>query len=346
MHTLYPSKSLSQNQPEYQMKKALVLSGGSVRGAFQVGAVAEVLKTFQPDYIYGVSVGALNGAFLTDAAAKPQFQSGTTLRWKEIGEALIEFWMKNVTQPSDLVKERSLVNILVSEVFTKNFNGLTSTKPLIDLLKRTLDINRMRASPVLLKTGYTDIETGIYADGEPQQPDFIGYLLASAHLPIIMPLIEVKGRWLTDGGLVHVSPLESALKDRNTRDITEIVCISCQADRLPTNIFKTGSLLTMIEWSMEIMNREIVNNDLRTMGDVNTQIASGTRITPAGKTEREIAITNIRPLNDVPIDIRTFTSAQIAELIQNGRDAAQKVMPNHKIIFNNNLPMFAGIIEE
>jgi NTE family protein len=53
------------------MKRALVLSGGGAKGAFQLGAVRyieSVVKTENPGYnfdiIAGVSVGSLNGVML------------------------------------------------------------------------------------------------------------------------------------------------------------------------------------------------------------------------------------------------------------------------------------------
>ncbi|WP_310590414.1 patatin-like phospholipase family protein [Dyadobacter sp. NIV53] len=47
--------------------KALVLGGGSMKGAFQVGVIQAVLENgFEPEMIYGISVGALNATFLTN----------------------------------------------------------------------------------------------------------------------------------------------------------------------------------------------------------------------------------------------------------------------------------------
>ncbi|MDE3056952.1 MAG: patatin-like phospholipase family protein [Bacteroidota bacterium] len=52
-------------------KNALVLGGGSVKGSSQAGVISEILnKGFVPDASYGVSVGALNGAFLAAEAGK------------------------------------------------------------------------------------------------------------------------------------------------------------------------------------------------------------------------------------------------------------------------------------
>ena len=52
-------------------KRALVLSGGSIKGAFQAGAIQQVLNEgFQPDIIHGISVGSLNGSFLVNETGK------------------------------------------------------------------------------------------------------------------------------------------------------------------------------------------------------------------------------------------------------------------------------------
>jgi NTE family protein len=51
--------------------KALVLGGGSMKGAFQVGVIQAVLENgFQPEMIYGISVGALNATFLANEAGR------------------------------------------------------------------------------------------------------------------------------------------------------------------------------------------------------------------------------------------------------------------------------------
>ena len=51
------------------MKRALVLSGGGAKGAFQMGAI-EYIQQEQPSYfdfeiVAGISVGSLNGVMLS-----------------------------------------------------------------------------------------------------------------------------------------------------------------------------------------------------------------------------------------------------------------------------------------
>jgi predicted acylesterase/phospholipase RssA len=50
-------------------KKALVLSGGGMFGAWQAGAWRVLAKRFQPDLIVGASVGSLNGYAIASGAS-------------------------------------------------------------------------------------------------------------------------------------------------------------------------------------------------------------------------------------------------------------------------------------
>lgn len=74
------------------MKKAFVLSGGSIKGAFQADALADLLtsKTFIPDAIYGTSVGSLNGALIADRAGR-YVNAGNEVDWVSIGNELQNF---------------------------------------------------------------------------------------------------------------------------------------------------------------------------------------------------------------------------------------------------------------
>ena len=56
------------------MTRALVLSGGGARGAFQVGMLEELVFQRKLDFqvLRGVSVGALNAAFLAQAPKSPK----------------------------------------------------------------------------------------------------------------------------------------------------------------------------------------------------------------------------------------------------------------------------------
>jgi len=48
--------------------RALVLSGGSIKGAYEAGAILSIVEAgFYPDAVLGISTGALSAAFLVNA---------------------------------------------------------------------------------------------------------------------------------------------------------------------------------------------------------------------------------------------------------------------------------------
>src|SRR5438046_2192955 len=80
-------------------KRALVLSGGGIKGAFQAGAIAEVLSSgFQPAILVGTSIGALNAAFLADRAGS-SYLVNRHVDWRKLGESLEKFWRDRITGP-------------------------------------------------------------------------------------------------------------------------------------------------------------------------------------------------------------------------------------------------------
>ena len=72
------------------MRRALVLAGGGARGAFQVGMLEELVINQEIDFdiIRGVSVGALNAAFLAQAST----QGNSLQNLKDAVGKLRELW--------------------------------------------------------------------------------------------------------------------------------------------------------------------------------------------------------------------------------------------------------------
>ena len=72
-------------------KTAWVLSGGGSLGAVQVGMLAELIaEGVRPDFIVGVSAGALNGAFLAHNPCADTVTRMATL-WSEITTRSLRF---------------------------------------------------------------------------------------------------------------------------------------------------------------------------------------------------------------------------------------------------------------
>ncbi len=313
-----------------QIKRALVLSGGSVKGAFQAGAIKAVLEAgFVPDLIYGISVGALNGAFLCAEAGKASLSTAPA-SWPNIGRSLVDFWKENIRRPADIVDTRWLPTIFMDVMFD-SYNGLVDTSPLARLIQKNIPLESLQASPVGLQIGTTNLLDGTLVLVDKASPDFNSYLLASASIPIVMPLTYVGGQPLADGGVREIAPLSPAIKS----GASEICAITCQPERMAGSRFDTKNLVQLIERTFDVMTNAIVDQDLAVARFVNGIVRqtrdSGTGLSTVSE-YREIGILSIRP--DVPLEvgIMSFSTADISNLIESGYETAmEKLAETHNV---------------
>ena len=110
------------------MKKALILSGGGARGAYQAGVYKYLSEQkFIPDVICGTSVGALNA---------------TALGCGFTPEKLIELWRS--IQTGNVMHYSIWQNI--KDIFFRRFSPMVDTTPMKRLLKNELDFEKLRSS--------------------------------------------------------------------------------------------------------------------------------------------------------------------------------------------------------
>lgn len=310
-----------------KIKRALVIGGGSIKGAFEAGAIKVILDSgFKPDAIYGVSVGALNGAFLAD-----QMGRNPAPTWPEAGDALLDFWRDRVTSFGVLGKKRKFVLVIGKILFGK-FKGLLKMKKLKGLMYEVLDADNIAASPTPFYPGVVDLESGtfFYADPKKDKDQFIDYVIASTREPIIMALMPLDGKTLIDGGVRNISPLKSAI-DAGAK---EIITIAAQPEDLGAQAGKNyQDLLTLAGRTVGIMTNEIVNNDLNLASKINLACihygkkSTGFKIT-SGPLEgyKYVESTIIRPDQALGVDITDFTPADIQMMIDKGKARAEEAL--------------------
>jgi NTE family protein len=302
--------------------KALVLSGGSIKGAFQAGAIFKILnKSFKPDLITGISVGSLNATFLADAALKFPSDDENGFSWSILGQELYNFWEREVTSPNKLVRKRSAIELGVDLIFN-DFNGLTDNAPLENLLAKSVDFQAIRNNPkvnimvgaVNLGKGSIDYQNSTYAH-------FKSHLMASTGIPIIMPGQKLNGDFFLDGGIRDVAPLKAAIK----AGATEIVCIACQVkDLKPIDNFPSGKVMKYAERLMDVVVNELVNNDIEQALLYNELISEsqvkGVQLARlAGK--RFIDLKVVRPAEQLDVDIQDFSKSDIDRMLMQGYKA-------------------------
>lgn len=302
-------------------KTALVLSGGSIKGAFQAGAIQAIMESgFKPDFIYGISVGALNGSFVCSEAGK-QMKPKESLDWNLIAANLVKFWTDNIKQPSDVADQRNWTTIGWDAIWNK-FDGLVDTDPIQTLVKKNILIDNLYKSPIGLKVGAVNVvdSTIVYAD--PSYPGFMQYVLASSAIPMVMPIVNIGDQPFVDGGVMDVAPLKPAIES----GATDVIVIACQSKDLGGASFDTGNLLQLTDRVFDIMVNTIVNNDIEWADYFNQYLPNDGTTETQGPLAgyRRINIRTVRPPVPIQLDLQNFNSNDIQDLIKTGYQAAKE----------------------
>lgn len=300
------------------MKTAFVLSGGSVRGAFQVGVIQALIERgVTPDYVVGTSAGALNGALLCYFAGESYRQNGN-VDWNEVSAKMILFWTMNVTKPEDLSIRRRGVS-LIWQSARKRFKGLTDATPLRTLIDSTFpEAVNFQESPVDLEVCAVNFTSGKEVYASRTEFGFREYLKASSAIPVVMQEVMIGSETFFDGGLRELKPVRRALKRKG---VERVIVISCYPEELPVPSKKTtGNLMDLFERLMDIVLNEIMMNDIGKAKEINDYLNSaGEAITPAhliGK--RNVDVQLIQPRRSLNVPLSDFDSEDISRMIQNG----------------------------
>jgi NTE family protein len=221
---------------------ALVLQGGGALGAYQAGVYEALAETgIHPDWVAGVSVGAINGAII---AGNPPTSRISRLRefwmhvtagglWPHLGDASLRVANGDIAR--NIVNQMSAGFALASGA-----NGFFTARPVVpwlqpagtieatsfydtrDLkhtLERIVDFDRLNAGETRFSAGAVNVRTGnfVYFDTTTHaiRPE---HVMASGALPPGLPAIEIEGEHYWDGGLVSNTPLQWVVESQPRRD--------------------------------------------------------------------------------------------------------------------------------
>lgn len=179
--------------------RAVVMSGGGAKGAFQVGALDYLIHDLGLDFqvIAGISTGSLNAVVLSQASSFEEL--------KKAHEQLKELWF-GIRSDRDIYNNRFLGKLLV----LLNKNSMYDPKPLLEKLRRHVSLERIVASRKSLRIGAVSLESGDYREVDQNQPHLLEWTLASSSMPLFFPPVPVEGEHLVDGGVRSITPLEGA----------------------------------------------------------------------------------------------------------------------------------------
>jgi len=223
---------------------ALLLQGGGALGAYQAGVYEALDKAnIIPDWIGGISMGAINGAII--AGNKPS----------ERVRKLRDFW-ERITPASALLGQTSTFAPYISEwgEMARNFinqfsageaalkgvpgffaprmpppwfypSGSPSalsfytTDRLAETLEEFIDFDILNAGDIRYTTSAVNISSGNYTlfDGAEQRIK-TEHVMASAALPPGLPDVEIDGERYWDAGLISNTPLQWVMNEEYKKD--------------------------------------------------------------------------------------------------------------------------------
>jgi NTE family protein len=223
---------------------ALVLGGGGVRGAVEIGMVRALLEAgVVPDLVVGTSIGAINGAMI---AKDPTLG---------VIDTLLHAW----TSPeANAVYGDSLISQLSRLVKTKTH--LNSPRPLRELLERSLGADvRFEDLAVRLQVVAASIERA--AEHVFDSGPLIDAILASASVPGLLPPTKIGEEHYIDGGIVNSIPIEQAV----TAGARTIFVL--QIGRVETPLVAPTSAVDTARVAFEIARRHRFARDIATLPD-------------------------------------------------------------------------------
>lgn len=231
----------TRGRPDFECI-AFLLQGGGALGAYQAGAYEALAEAgLHPDWVAGISIGAINSAIIAGNAPE-----------ERVGK-LRTFWEGITANPAWALTGDPAARLAKGEAARRFFNQGSATAvlwqgapgffrprlpapgfhadgsveatswydtaPLLATLERLVDFDRLNAGPMRVSLGAVNVRSGnfVYFDSETHE---IGpeHVRASGALPPGFPAIEIEGQHYWDGGLVSNTPLQWVLQHGPRQD--------------------------------------------------------------------------------------------------------------------------------
>jgi NTE family protein len=255
----------------------LVLQGGGALGSYQAGVFEGLFESnIEPDWITGISIGALNTAIIAGNRPEDRLKS------------MKGFWHK-ICKTNSLPLNLSFLSPYINGLninFRKFVSAFSATRTIfegqngfftprrplplpfinsvspdeisyykINELKETLlefvNFDLINSKKIRVSVGAVNVKTGnfVYFDNtkEELKPE---HFMASGALPPGFPAVEINGEYYWDGGLVSNTPLTEILeaKEKKDRLIFQIDLWSARG-RLPENFYDVEERTKDIQYS-------------------------------------------------------------------------------------------------
>ncbi len=325
--------------------RALVLSGGGAKGAYEAGVITSLWQAQPFDIVVGTSIGAINAALTAQNNI-----SGLEAVWKGIAarnviqpqpsvahlEAFLDAFsdwqaLPPIAKASHIPRLTLLWMQVGSKTAFASMLGAMDETPIEVLLKQYADYNALRSTLIVTAT---DISTrtpiAFYAfvgAASPKLPGFrstvgvqtealsqlnyVDALEASAAIPgafnpVQMNLGSASPLFFVDGGVANNTPIAMAI----AAGADDVTVVFLEPNSSPAPSPPPRNLIDVVYACYAVMQQKMLETDFKLAGLTNAALATP-NMTPemlarlSGK--RKIGLSYVRPKSDLPISVLDFS---------------------------------------
>ena len=286
----------------YDKKVGLVLQGGGALGSYQAGVYEALADSgYRPDWVAGISVGAINAAIIAGNAPGHRVQSlrsfweaitAPTILWPPAPAGLPAEWQHRASALSALMfGQRGFFTPRPPQDWFSSDKCVSyyETSVLKRTLEQLVDFDRINdTKDMRLSVGAVNVRTGHFAYFDSEEitirPE---HIMASGALPPGFPPVEIDGEQYWDGGLLSNTPLQHMVDyyPRRSRLVFQVDLFPAHGC-VPTNLDEVHEREKDIRYSSRTM---MSTNSLREKHDVRHAINELHKLLPADLANTEQA---------------------------------------------------------
>ncbi|NLA33546.1 MAG: patatin-like phospholipase family protein [Tenericutes bacterium] len=225
------------------MKRAIVLSGGGSKGAYQIGFWKALKKlNIKYDIVTGSSVGALNGAFMTQ-----NVYYKTYYNWNK-GMDFSRLFGKDII--NDFTTNDGKKEFI--KVFGKDIlQGGMDSFGLENILKKYIKPEKIKKSNIdfgLITFNLTTMKPIEITKHEIKDEEIVDYLMASATCFPAFKIKDINGEKFIDGGYYDNLPINLAIK----MGATEVIAVDLRSISFKQEVKNKNIPITTIKPSKRL----------------------------------------------------------------------------------------------
>jgi NTE family protein len=246
-------------RPDQCHRLALVLQGGGALGAYQAGVYQALHEAgMEPDWVCGVSIGAINSAIIAGNPPERRLERLQTF-WDRITARKVwhytpdgdiyrkarnltsSFMTSTLGQPGFFKPHE--MNPWLSPAGARTATSYYDTTPLRETLLELVDFDLINSRRIHFAVGAVNVLTGnfLYFDNKKEviAPE---HVMASGALPPALPMVRIGTDHFWDGGIVSNTPLQHLLDQEDGQNslVFQVDLFSARG-QLPRDIHEVTS---------------------------------------------------------------------------------------------------------